>query len=109
MNDEEKSNRYLQWEALIEEQEKSGITQKAFCEQRGLTLSQFVYYRGKIRLKKPHDHSEVPSFASVQIQPSTLRSSSEVRVLLPNGFQCYFPCQLDISSIKRFMEALLSC
>lgn len=42
------------WKTLIAEQESSGLWQKKFCNQRGLVLSQFVYYRCSFKNKNIH-------------------------------------------------------
>lgn len=109
MNTNDRSTRQTQWQALIEEQEKSDLSQKEFCRQRHLVLSQFGYYRGRMKVKGSSDNSNSSSFIPIQVNQPTSSSSFEVRVVLPNGFQCYFPYQLESLFIKRFMEILLSC
>jgi hypothetical protein len=37
--------KHAKWRKLFEEQQASGLSQKEFCKQRELVLSQFVYYR----------------------------------------------------------------
>ena len=38
-----------QWQQLVSLQQSSGLTQKAFCEQEGLSLATFGYWRRKLR------------------------------------------------------------
>ena len=99
----------IDWTNLIAEQEKSGLSQKEFCNQRGLVLSQFVYYRCCKNKKKTIQSAE-PSIKSVKITGKELSAASgDIRLSLPNGFQCSFPCSLDASQVKRLMEVFLSC
>jgi hypothetical protein len=35
--------------------------------------------------------------------------TSEIKLSLPNGFQCSFPSHTDVDQIKRLIEVLLSC
>ena len=97
----------IDWKSLIVEQEKSGLSQKEFCNQRGLVLSQFVYYRCS---KNKGTKAAEPALKPVKViskEPSAV--SGDIRLSLPNGFQCSFPCSLDAIQIKRLVEVLLSC
>ncbi|WP_419649563.1 IS66 family insertion sequence element accessory protein TnpA [Thiolapillus sp.] len=38
-----------EWQALIDEQIASGLTQKAFCGQQGISLATFSYWRRKLQ------------------------------------------------------------
>jgi hypothetical protein len=40
-----------QWEVLLAEQSRSGLTQDAFCRLRGLGSSTFGYWRARLRRK----------------------------------------------------------
>ena len=104
-----RESRNTKWRALIEKYGKSGLSQKAFCEQNNLTLSQFVYHRGKI---KPTEKITNPSsnlFSPIQLQKSVSNDSREMKIIFPNGFQCIFPCDADANAMKKWMEVLLSC
>lgn len=48
----------VDWDSLIAAQEKSGLSQKDFCNQRGLVLSQFVYHRFYKNKSKPAQTAE---------------------------------------------------
>jgi len=102
-NSEAKSQ--IDWKILIAEQENSGLSQKEFCNQRGLVLSQFVYHRCSSKNKKTQITK--PSMKPVKVVGSEIHG--DIRISLPNGFQCSFPCSLDMNQIKRLVEVLLSC
>ncbi|BAO45091.1 IS66 family insertion sequence element accessory protein TnpA [Thiolapillus brandeum] len=38
-----------EWQRLIEEQAASGLTRKAFCEQAGIAVATFGYWKRKLR------------------------------------------------------------
>ncbi|HSW69293.1 MAG TPA: hypothetical protein VLI69_03915 [Gammaproteobacteria bacterium] len=104
-NSENKSQ--IDWKNLIAEQENSGLTQKEFCNQRGLVLSQFVYHRiSKKKMTQPAGSVFKPVKVISKEAPAT---SGNIRLSLPNGFQCSFPCSFDVGQIKRLIEVLLSC
>jgi len=105
----ENQERYLQWYKLVEDQEKSGLSQKEFCNQHNLILSKFVYYRCLIKNKEKttiNKASFVP--VKVSLKENTV-VSGEIKLSLPNGFQCAFPSHTDTLQIKRLVEVLLSC
>lgn len=99
----------IDWESLISEQEKSGLSQKKFCIQRGLVLSQFVYYRCRSKNKAKEIQVTQPSFKPVKVVNKEAAVLGDIRLSLPNGFQFSFPCHLDSAQVKRLVEVLLSC
>ncbi|OGT37408.1 MAG: hypothetical protein A3F11_07275 [Gammaproteobacteria bacterium RIFCSPHIGHO2_12_FULL_37_14] len=108
MDSNEKIDRYAKWKELISEHENSGLSQIAFCKQRDLIPSKFGYYRSVI---KSQDKMSINQklFSSVQIKKSESNTSAEIKIILPNGFQCFIPVAMDVLQLKRMMEALLSC
>ena len=108
MDSNEKIDRYAKWRELVAEYEQSGLSQMAFCKQRDLVSSKFGYYRSVIKSQnKVGDNQKL--FSSVQIKKSELNTSTEIKIILPNGFQCFIPIAMDMLQLKRMMEALLSC
>lgn len=107
MKNPESKNSHEHWLSLVEEQEKSGLSQKAFCQQKNLNLSQFVYYRLRSRKQKAITGS-MAAFIPVKVaHPKP--THSEIKLSLPNGFQCVFPSNLDTLQLKRMIGVLLSC
>ncbi len=109
MNVTKKSANHAKWQSLIDEQEKSGLSQAEFCKQQNIAIAQFGYYRGLLKAKDQAKLKKPELFSPVQIKKQDTKSSDEIKIVLPNGFQCYFPASIDSIQIKRLMEALLSC
>lgn len=109
MNTTEQSGRREQWQTIIDKQEQSGLSQTKYCKQNNLVLSQFTYYRGIIKANERAIPAKLDNFSPIKINKSVQNPSPDIRILLPNGFQCFIPSQADTSHIKRLMEALLSC
>lgn len=103
METDEQKARHEKWQTIIDEQEASGLSQTQFCKQRNISSAQLGYYRGVLKPKRVAEGSFTPVAIK---QPSV---SKDVRVLLPNGFQCTFPSDLSASAIKELMKALLLC
>lgn len=103
----EQNQKYAHWQKLVDEQQASGLSQKEFCEQRDLVLSQFVYYRCQFKNKLT---TKEQGFAPVKIATQErVTSSGDIKLMLPNGFQCIFASHTEPSQIKRLVEVLLSC
>jgi hypothetical protein len=100
---------HVEWQTLVDEQEKSGQSQNDFCSQRGLVLSQFVYYRSSLKNKEKSAIPQ-PIFKPVKLTSKDAPIlSGDIKLTLPNGFQCSFPCQMDSEHIKRLVQVFLSC
>lgn len=97
------------WEAIIAEYEKSGLPQKEFCLKNNISLGRFGYHKGLIKGKQQIPNKKSSLFSAIQIQKNEPKIVGEIKILLPNGFQCLFPSTIDPSQIKPFIEALLSC
>tara|TARA_R110000868_G_scaffold40766_1_gene140335 strand:- start:577 stop:900 length:324 start_codon:yes stop_codon:yes gene_type:complete len=101
------SQKREQWKNLVEAQQASDLSQKEFCRQHNLVLSQFVYYRSQLKITPTATES---SFTPVKVTTnSSVTSSTDIKLVLPNGFQCVFSSGIEASQVKRLVEALLSC
>lgn len=109
MNTSDQTERHGKWKALVEEQERSGQTQKQFCKERGLVLSQFVYYRSVVRMPMPTHEKPSSTVIPITIKSAKNGSESQIKLILPNGFQCALPISIDPAYVKCLMKALLSC
>ena len=107
----ENQDRYAPWKELVEEQENSGLSQIAFCKQKNLKSSKFGYYRTVVKSKDKIKTNQVdqPLFSTVQIKNTESNKLSEIKIILPNGFQCVIPSAMDAVQLKKIMGALLSC
>ena len=108
--DDGSSVKKVDWKLLIEEQSKSGLTQKAYCESKGVKLSHFVYYKSQLKTKAVLDKKAIklPVFTPIKLKESN-PPVGEIKILLPNGFQCFIPLQTETLQIKNLLGVLLSC
>jgi len=63
---------------LIERQQASGLTQKVFCEEEGIGLPKFVYWKQKWL----QENEESPF---IQIKAPTKMEFSTIEITYPNG------------------------
>lgn len=88
-------------ERLIEEQAHSGLTKKAFCEQRGINIGTFHgwgKHRGKVRV--------VPQFAEVEVAAGM---EAAVEVLLPNGARIGIRHQGKRADLVALVRGVAGC
>lgn len=103
--------KYENWKKLIEEQEISGLSQREFCQEKDIVLSQFGYYRSQLRMLSQNSNPQKVQFAPVKItdKDNITTKSAEIKLILPNGFQCTFPSHIEAVQIRRLIEVFLSC
>ena len=109
MKSEVHSERRAKWLELVEKQEQSGLSQTEYCKQHNITLPQFSYYRGLLKSRGKILPQKIKAFTPIKINKIEPNTSSDIRIVLPNGFQCFIPCSVDTHHVKRLMEVLLSC
>ena len=68
------------WGRLTEEWERSGLSQKKFCERKGLSYWAFCKQRSRRRRKRDSEtRAEKPSFLPVSIETEVPDSPTRVR------------------------------
>lgn len=99
-----------EWFALIEEFEKSNLSQINFCRQKGLILSRFTYYVQIYRkIKAPSPQRKTSCFSPVIVSQSPSAATSDIKIELPNGFRCQVASTIAPDILKKILGALLSC
>ena len=104
--------RQTMWRQLIAEHEQSGLSQKQFCDQRGIADSTMSTYRAKFKKENNKAELPLPSVTPIELKPTVTKSSAKNDVLiitLPNGFSCEIKPDTDLTYLKRLLEVLLSC
>jgi hypothetical protein len=96
------------WEYLVREHIKSGLSQVEFCRQRNISAGKFGYHRSLLLTKEIPATKDKNLFTAIQIKkPEPV--SADIRLILPNGFQCYLPSHIAPAQAKQLLEVLLSC
>lgn len=65
------------WKERIEQWERSGLSQRKFCEERKLAVSTFQWWRSKLR--RGESESSAPSFLPLALSASTASIEVELR------------------------------
>ena len=112
--------RLAHWRALINEQALSGLTIKAFCQQRQLPKSGFYHWKAILLAldsgtpaepqaqpkTRPHPSGTPLSatFVPVRVVPDTL-----VELTLTNGVQLKLPLSANVGQVARLVKAVAAC
>ena len=71
-----------QWQAWIDEQSRSGLSQQVFCEQKGLSKSSFQHWKRRLAsgtsVTPPSSATASPLFAPVSM-PATDEAGDQAR------------------------------
>jgi hypothetical protein len=96
------------WRALIEAQEKSGLTARAFAESRGITVTTMYWWRSQLRRRRPatelvpvdvvDDQGVVISGRGVGHADYELQLDGPMTLRIPGDF--------DESDLRRLVRAL---
>lgn len=99
-----------QWLSLVEEQERSGLGQKEFCQEKQISLNTFSYYRGQYlkRQQRPEKPSgeKFPPFVELSLPSMPVEP---FRLSFPNGISLTLPHHFDHQQLKKLVEVLRVC
>jgi hypothetical protein len=90
------------WRGRIEAQERSGISVKQFCEERGLTEQSFYSWRKRLRSRAPL------RFALVETERSSRATAAEatMELVLTTGERLRIGADVDPAALRKVLEAL---
>lgn len=88
--------------SMIEQWRTSGLTQKAFCEQRSIRYYVFHYWYKRYKMQQSGVDDNAGSF--VKLQVATPSSSGGVEINFPGGIRILF--HEPVSS--NYLKALVS-
>jgi len=112
-----RETRYAEWQRIIHQYQQSGLSQKKFCEANGLSFRQFKYYR--YRLQQPSTQKESNSktkpsaslpataeFSPVKLNIKKQASSNKLRLIHPNGVECFIPVNIQDAVLLQLIKGL---
>ena len=115
------TSRAAHWRAVYADWEKSSLTQKEFCRQKGHSIWTFLNWRTKLKKAgrsqqrpprpKTSKQPEHPGFAEVRVIP-TGSSSWPVEIGLPDGTAVRISKDVDLFTLEmalRFVEGRRTC
>jgi len=91
------------WFDHIRTWQKSGLTQKAFCEQQHLRLGSFLRWRG---ISKRERKPRVPSTMAFLPVHITVPTAASLALLLDNELRIEIPVGFDPATLKQVVQTL---
>ena len=100
------AERYTKWRTIMNEYERSGLTQQQFCKSRDLSLKKFKYYRYHLQQKEKATRSTGTSSTEKQFIPVKVKRPSSANtpgivMRLPNGIELRLPGDITLSNILK--------
>ncbi len=93
------------WFAHVQNWQRSGLTQKVFCEQQQLGLASFQYWRGIVARPRPLTSASSPAFLPVHIAAP---SASSLTLLLGDELRLEIPAGFDAATLQQVIHTLRS-
>ena len=89
------------WAMLIQESKTSGLTNKEFCEQRGISEKSFYYWQRKLR-------SHIIESSEPQLVPLDQPVISGVLQIQYRGAELKLPAGVDMDAVAAILRSLQS-
>ena len=102
--EERTSSKSEQWRERIAEHERSGISVKQFCKERGLTECSFYAWRKRLRTQR-----QLVRFALVEREPAArqgAKTEAHLELVLVNGARLRIGAGADSTTLRMVLEAL---
>ena len=88
---------------LIEQWQKSGLSQKVFYQQHNIPAHVFYYWHKRYRNQRADLNKSIPSNSFVQLQPSPAPSVSNIELQLTNGNRIIFHQPVGADYLKALI------
>ena len=94
--------RIQQWAVLIQECSASGLTNKEFCRQRGISEKSFYYWQRKLRQQIMEATS--PQLVQLEPQPET----EDLLQIQYRGAELRLPGGVDLEAVAALLRSIQS-
>ena len=94
--------RAQQWAMLIQECNSSGLTKRAFCQQRGISEKSFYYWLRKMRSQM----AEAAAPQLVQLEP--ISQTEDMLQIQYRGAELKLPAGVDLDAVAAVLRSIQS-
>ncbi|MCA9438602.1 MAG: hypothetical protein KC978_22650 [Candidatus Omnitrophica bacterium] len=95
------------WRRVFGEWSSSGLSQRRFCKERGISYSTFCYWRRRMTESETTESESSPFFVPVKIKPATEQPTpSYYEIRLENGVGIRVSFDFESESLARLIELL---
>ena len=92
--------RAQQWAMVIQECQASGLTNKAFCEQRGISEKSFYYWQRKLRSRLIE--ATAPQLIAIE-PPEPVNDFLEIRI---RDAELKLPVDVDMDAVAALLRSI---
>jgi transcriptional regulator with XRE-family HTH domain len=90
---------------LAAECEESGLSQREFCEQRGVPLKTMVRYLARYR-REQRGKNQTPQWVAVEVGGAKRRDVTELSIVLAGGRRIEVSRGFDVETLRCVVVAL---
>ena len=94
--------RVQQWAAVIRECNASGLSNREFCRQRGITEKTFYYWLRKLRSQM----TEAAAPQLVQLEPAPVKIQDDMLQIQYRGAELKLPAGVDMATVAALLRSL---
>jgi hypothetical protein len=95
-----------EWKLIIRKYEESGLSQSAYCREKGIDPSSF--YRNLSKFSR--SEKEVGSFIEVQAERNSLSfSESRATIVTPKGYRIEIDGSFGVQNLAHILRIVESC
>ena len=92
------------WAMLIQECNNSGLSNREFCRQRGISEKTYYYWLRKLRSQM----AEVAGPQLVQLEPAPVPVQEDILQIQYRGAELKLPAGVDMDAVAALLRSLQS-
>ena len=92
------------WTMVIQECSNSGLSNREFCRQRGISEKTYYYWLRKLRTQM----AEVAGPQLVQLEPAPALAQDDVLQIQYRGAELKLPAGVDMDTVAALLQSLQS-
>lgn len=96
--------RVQQWAMVVQECAASGLSNREFCRQRGISEKSFYYWQRKLRTQI----IEAAAPKLVQLEPTTIPVQNDLLQIQFRGAELKLPVGVDMDAVAALLRSLQS-
>ncbi len=101
--DEQMIAKKERWRELIAEHERSGISVRRFCKERGIAEHLLFYWRKRLRIDRQPVRFAIVESGAALAQPTVM---TELELVLASGERLRIGTGVDAKTLRTVLEAL---
>ncbi len=93
--------RMEQWKQIIQECRMSGLSNKTYCQERGISEKTYYYWLGKVRTAAAEQAA--PQIMEIESEPE---SRAEILYIQYRGAEMRLPAETDMEAVAAVLRSV---